>query len=118
MTVWAYDKSLCYPRFNKLKGEIKMAGVYGSEVVRGALTDPMMSVSRTPFNPQIAVIKKASFKGGEVPAPLAPYLLTKAEGEKVLKGVKGTTIYKGKLVPKTAAKVAELRAKAVAAKTV
>lgn len=82
-----------------------MAGVYVNLAQLMASRD--MSVSRTPFNPDIAVIKRASFRKGEVPGHLRPYLIKSGE----CRGQMGTVTYKGRIVPKTAACVAEKHGK-------
>jgi len=66
-----------------------------------------MSLSRTPFNPDIVVVKRASFTKGEVPAHLTGYLIKRGE----CAGETGTAVYKGRVVPKTAVCVAEKHAK-------
>lgn len=78
-----------------------MAGVYANLAQLMASRD--MSVSRTPFNPDIVVIKRASFPKGEVPAHLRSYLIPSGTG----RGMTGTGIYHGKRVPKTAINIAE-----------
>ena len=78
-----------------------MAGAYVNFAQLMASRD--ISISRTPFNPDIAVIKRASFPKGEVPAHLSGYLIKTGE----CKGVTGKAVYKGKIVPKTAVCVAE-----------
>lgn len=62
-----------------------------------------ISLSSTPFNPDIVVVKRASFPKGETPAHLRQYLIKKGE----CAGRTGTLVYKGRLVPATAACVAE-----------
>ena len=62
-----------------------------------------MSLSYTPFNPDVVVIKRASFPKGEVPPHLEDYLIE--EGE--CRGRRGTVVYKGRIVPATAVCVAE-----------
>lgn len=70
--------------------------------IKEIMGDPDLSITTSPFAPGKLIIKRASFKGGEVPEHLKQYLISKGTG----KGVTGTTIYKGKPVPKTAANVA------------
>lgn len=77
-----------------------MAGIYANLAQLMASRD--ISISRTPFNPDIVVVKRASFPKGEVPPHLNKYLIK--EGQ--CKGKKGTVVYKGKRIPKTAACVA------------
>lgn len=78
-----------------------MAGVYAN--LAQLMSSREMSISRTPFNPDIVVIKRASFPKGVIPAHLRGYLIKKGE----CAGRTGTIVYKGRLVPQTAACVAE-----------
>ena len=87
-----------------------MAGTYAD--LTSFMDDPNMSISRSPFNKTIVVLKRASFKKGETPAHLKAYALSAGM---IPKGLTGTVIYKGKRIPKVAAWVAEHRAKAKAA---
>lgn len=82
-----------------------MAGIYAN--LAQLMASRNISISRTPFNPDIVVIKRASFPKGEVPPHLAKYLIAKGQ----CKGETGTVVYKGKVVPKTAACVARGRRK-------
>ena len=82
-----------------------MAGIYAN--LAQLMASREMSISRTPFNPDIVVVKRASFPKGTVPAHLTGRLIKKGE----CKGVTGTAIYKGRLVPKTAICVAEKHGK-------
>lgn len=82
-----------------------MAGVYAN--LAQLMASREMSVSRTPFNPDIVVIKRASFRKGETPAHLRSYAIKKGE----CSGRTGTLVYKGRLVPGTAACVAEKHGK-------
>lgn len=66
------------------------------------MSDPDLSITTSPFSPGNLIIKRASFKGGEVPDHLASYLISAGTG----KGMTGTVVYKGKPIPKTAANVA------------
>lgn len=63
------------------------------------------SLSSTPFNPDVVVLKRASFPKGEVPAHLKGFLIKAGE----CRGRMGTGVYKGRLVPQTAICVAEKR---------
>ena len=83
-----------------------MAGIYANLAAIMASRD--MSLSRTPFNPDIVVIKRASFPKGEVPPHLDRYLIPKGQG----KGIRGTTVYKGKKIPKVAVELARKYGKA------
>ena len=78
-----------------------MAGIYAN--LAQLMASRNISISRTPFNPDIVVIKRASFPKGEVPPHLKPYLIKPGE----CKGVTGTAVYKGKRIPKAAICVAE-----------
>lgn len=80
-----------------------MAGVYANLAQLMASRD--MSLSRSPFNPDIVIIKRASSPKGVVPAHLRPYLIPAGTG----RGITGTGIYKGRRVPKTAINIAETR---------
>lgn len=82
-----------------------MAGIYAN--LAQLMASRNISISRTPFNPDIVVVKRASFPKGEVPPHLEPYLITKG----LCKNKTGTVVYKGKVVPKTAACVAEKKRK-------
>ena len=62
-----------------------------------------ISLSSTPFNPDVVVIKRASFPKGEIPKHLSAYLIKKGE----CAGRTGTLVHKGRLVPATAVCVAE-----------
>ncbi|KKM23585.1 hypothetical protein LCGC14_1613710 [marine sediment metagenome] len=77
-----------------------MAGVYAN--LAAIMASRSMSLSRTPFNPDIVVIKRASFPKGEVPKHLEKFLIKKGE----CSGKTGTLIHKGRLVPATAVCVA------------
>lgn len=82
-----------------------MAGIYAN--LAAMMASREMSISRTPFNPDIVVLKRASFPKGEVPAHLSGYLIKKGE----CAGRTGTLVYKGRLVPSTAVCVAEKHGK-------
>jgi hypothetical protein len=62
-----------------------------------------ISLSSTPFNPDIVVLKRASFPKGETPPHLKAYAIKPGE----CKGRTGTAVYAGHLVPSTAVCVAE-----------
>jgi len=78
-----------------------VAGIYANLAQLMASRD--MSISRTPFNPEIVVVKRASFPKGVTPKHLTGYLIKSGE----CKGRTGTAIYKGKVVPQAAICVAE-----------
>ncbi len=82
-----------------------MAGIYAN--LAQLMASREMSISRTPFNPDIVVVKRASFPKGVVPAHLSAYLIKKGE----CAGRTGTLIHKGRLVPATAVCVAEKHGK-------
>lgn len=82
-----------------------MAGIYAN--LAAIMASRTMSLSRSPFNPDIVVIKRASFPKGEVPKHLEKYLIKKGE----CAGKTGTLIHKGRLVPATAVCVAEKHGK-------
>ncbi len=82
-----------------------MAGVYAN--LAAIMASRSMSLSRTPFNPDIVVIKRASFPKGVVPKHLEKHLIKTGE----CKGKTGTLIHKGRLVPATAVCVAEKHGK-------
>lgn len=82
-----------------------MAGVYAN--LAQLMASKTMSISRTPFNPDIVVIKRASFPKGETPPHLKSYAIKSGE----CSGRTGTLVHKGRLVPATAACVAEKHGK-------
>jgi len=82
-----------------------VAGIYAN--LAQLMASREMSISRTPFNPDIVVLKRASFPKGQTPPHLTGFLIKKGE----CKGRTGTQVYKGRLVPGTAACVAEKRSK-------
>jgi len=74
----------------------------------GIMSDPNMSLSRSPFSREpLPVVKRASFRKGVTPAHLVKYLIKKGD----CKGKTGTLIYHGHLVPATAVCVAEKHGK-------
>jgi len=81
-----------------------MAGVYVN--LAQLLTAKNVSLSRSPFNPDIAIIKRASFPKGEVPPHLRDYAEKLKRVAPMCRGVEGKITYKGKLVPKAAVCVA------------
>lgn len=78
-----------------------MPGIYAN--LGTLMSSKNVSISRTPFNPDIVVLKRPSFPKGEVPKHLEGRLIKTGE----CKGETGTAIYKGKLVPQTAVCVAK-----------
>lgn len=78
-----------------------MPGIYAN--LAQLMSSRTMSISRTPFNPDIVVVKRASFPKGTVPKHLTGFLIKSGE----CAGRTGTTVYKGRLVPNTAKCVAE-----------
>ena len=67
------------------------------------MASPTMSVSTSPFAPDMAIIKRASFRKGEVPKHLLGFLIKKGE----CAGRTGTLVHKGVKIPATAVCVAE-----------
>lgn len=82
-----------------------MAGVYAN--LGALMASDQVSISRTPFNPDIVVLKRPSFPKGRVPPHLTGFTIKSGE----CKGRTGTMVYKGRLVPATAACVAEKHGK-------
>ena len=80
-----------------------MAGIYAN--LAGLMASRNVSISRTPFNPDIVVLKRASFPKGEVPPHLRSFLISAGTG----RGLTGTGVYKGRLLPKTAINIAQRR---------
>lgn len=77
-----------------------MAGVYAN--LAQFMSSKNLSLSRTPFNPDIVVLKRASFPKGEVPAHLRAYLIPAGTG----RGLTGKGVYHGRQIPNTAINVA------------
>ena len=75
--------------------------------IEEVMGNPNLSITSSPFAPGKMIIKRASFRGGEVPAHLEPYKITRG----MCAGLTGTVVYKGKKIPKVAACVAEKRSK-------
>jgi len=82
-----------------------MAGIYAN--LGSLMASDTVSISRTPFNPDIVVLKRPSFPKGVVPKHLTGFLIKKGE----CAGRMGTLVHKGKLIPATAACVAEKHGK-------
>jgi len=78
-----------------------MAKVYAN--LAAIMASRNTSLSYTPFNPDVVVIKRASFPKGETPSHLKGFLIKSGE----CAGRTGTAVYKGKIVPQTAVCVAE-----------
>jgi len=70
--------------------------------IEAIMGDPGLSISTSPFAPGKLIIKRASFRAGQIPEHLRGYLIK--SGECI--GIKGTVVYKGKPIPKVAACVA------------
>ena len=66
-----------------------------------------ISLSSTPFNPDVVVVKRSSFPKGTTPPHLRAYAIKSGE----CSGRNGTVVHKGRLVPATAACVAEKHGK-------
>ncbi|MCK5601572.1 hypothetical protein KAR91_06885 [Candidatus Pacearchaeota archaeon] len=69
------------------------------------MSQPNLSISTSPFAPGKIILKRASFPKGQTPAHLEKYLIKKGQ----CAGQRGKVVYKGKVVPKTAACVAGKR---------
>ena len=82
-----------------------MPGIYAN--LAQLMASREMSISRTPFNPDIVVVKRASFPKGKTPPHLTGFLIKKGE----CAGKTGTLVHKGRLVPATAVCVAEKHGK-------
>lgn len=63
--------------------------------------DPDISITTSPFAPGKVIIKRASFRKGEVPPHLRSFLISPGTG----RGMTGTEVFKGKRIPKTAANI-------------
>ena len=61
------------------------------------MANPNLSLTSSPFTEK-QIIKRASFPKGQVPAHLRSYLIPKGTGA----GLRGTGVYHGKVIPKTA----------------
>jgi hypothetical protein len=68
------------------------------------LNDPRLSITSSPFAPGKMIIKRASFIGGETPAHLSKFAITKG----MCSGT-GTVVYHGKKIPTVAACVGHKR---------
>jgi len=79
--------------------------------LRAAISDFGQSRYHTPFAPGAMIVKTASFPKGKVPAHLDEYTFDiGAKGKPksdACKGVKGTVVYKGKLIPRRARCIAK-----------
>lgn len=70
--------------------------------VESILNNPGLSISSSPFAPGSMIIKRASFKGGEIPAPLEGFQFEQNhEGT----GMEGTVVADGTKIPKSAAAI-------------
>lgn len=74
--------------------------------IEQVMSNPDLSITSSPFSPGNMIIKRASFKGGEVPDHLEPFLL---ENNHEGSGQTGTVVVDGKPIPASAAAVAERR---------
>jgi hypothetical protein len=63
---------------------------------------PNLSITTSPFAPGKIILKRASFPKGKVPAHLQRFLIKKG----ACAGQRGKVVYKGKVIPRTAACVA------------
>ena len=64
--------------------------------------NPDISITTSPFAPGKVIIKRASFRKGEIPNHLRPFLIAPGTG----RGMIGTSVYRGKRIPNTAINVA------------
>lgn len=69
------------------------------------MNNPNLSISSSPFT-QNMIIKRASFRGGEVPEHLEPFLF---EDNHEGTGETDTEVYQGKTIPSSAAAIGEQR---------
>lgn len=67
------------------------------------MNDPNLSISSSPFTNNM-IIKRASFRGGEVPEPLEDFLF---EEDHEGTGETGTRVYDGRQIPASAAEIGE-----------
>lgn len=65
--------------------------------IEEVMGNPNLSITTSPFAPGKMIIKRASFRGGEVPSHLEPHLISSGSR------AEGTVVYKGKPIPKAAA---------------
>lgn len=70
--------------------------------VEQIMSDPNLSLTSSDFSPGNMIIKRASFKAGEMPDHLQQYAISDGE----CAGLEGKVVYEGKTIPKTAACVA------------
>ena len=63
--------------------------------------NPDISITTSPFAPGKVIIKRASFRKGEIPAHLRSFLIAPGTG----RGMRGTVVFKGKRIPATAANI-------------
>jgi len=80
------------------------------------MRNPYLSITTSPFtkDPEKMIIKKASFKKGEIPDHLKDKVITPGEGNNPCtreNGITGTVMYKGRLIPKAALCLAYLAGK-------
>ena len=74
--------------------------------IEEVMSNPNLSISSSPFSPGSMIIKRASFRGGEVPDHLEPFLFeSNHEGSNET----GTVVVDGKPIPASAAAIAEQR---------
>lgn len=73
--------------------------------VEDVMSNPNLSISSSPFAANKVIIKRTSFKKGELPEHLKGWQFTKG----ICEGETGTVVYKGKKIPKVAACIAYKR---------
>ncbi len=64
--------------------------------------NPDISITTSPFAPGKVIIKRASFRKGEIPPHLRPFLIAPGTG----RGLTGTSVHRGKRIPNTAVNIA------------
>lgn len=65
--------------------------------IEEVMGNPNLSITSSPFAPGKMIIKRASFRGGQVPEHLRPHLISSGST------AEGTVVYKGKPIPRAAA---------------
>lgn len=66
------------------------------------MSNPEISITSSPFAPNKVIIKRASFRKGQIPDHLRPFLIAPGTG----RGMKGTSVFRGTRIPNTAINVA------------
>jgi len=73
--------------------------------IEEVMSNPNLTISSSSFAVNKVIIKRASFKKGEIPKHLEGWRFTKG----ICSGETGTVVYKGKKIPKVAACIAQKR---------